>query len=101
MQIYRHACIFSPICGTIFIRNQLTLNKGRVFAMIMRLTYLIIGLTITGALLIISIPLLFNNPIGNTLYFIMAVLAVALIIFTISSIRARRKLDDEFNKKFH
>lgn len=69
--------------------------------MIMRLTYSIIGLAITGALLVISIPLLFNNPIGNTLYFIMGVLAVASIIFTITAIRARRKLDEEFKNKFH
>lgn len=69
--------------------------------MIMRLTYSIIGLAITGALLVISIPLLFNNPIGNTLYFIMAVLAVASIIFAIIAIGARRKLDEEFKNKFH
>jgi hypothetical protein len=69
--------------------------------MIMKLSYSIIGMSITGALLIISIPFLFNNPIGNILYFIIAILAAALIFFAVTSIRTRRKLDEEFKQKFH
>ena len=42
-----------------------------------------------------------NNLDRNTLYFIMVVLAAAAIIFTITGIRARRKLEKEFNRKFH
>lgn len=69
--------------------------------MIMKLSYSIIGMSITGALLIISIPFLFNNSIGNILYFIIAILAAALIFFAVTSIRTRRKLDEEFKQKFH
>lgn len=69
--------------------------------MLKMLTYLIIGATLSASLLIISVPLLFDNPLGNTLYIIMAALLVIFLGFVIAALVFRRKLDEEFKKKFH
>ena len=69
--------------------------------MLKMLTYLIIGATLSASLLIISVPLLFDNPLGNTLYIIMAALLVIFLGFVIAALVFRRKLDEEFKQKFH
>ncbi|MBT2286497.1 hypothetical protein J7E78_23505 [Paenibacillus polymyxa] len=55
----------------------------------------ILGMGITGAVLIISIALLFNSPIGNVLKMVTAASTVSFIIFAVSALVFRRRLDDE------
>ena len=69
--------------------------------MLKMLTYSIVGAALSGGLLIISVPLFFNNPLGNTLYIIMAALLVIFLGFVIAALVFRRKLDEEFKQKFH
>ncbi|GAE93519.1 hypothetical protein JCM21714_2606 [Gracilibacillus boraciitolerans JCM 21714] len=53
----------------------------------------ILGMGLTGAVLIISIALLFNSPIGNVVKMVTAASTVAFVIFTISALVFRRRLD--------
>lgn len=69
--------------------------------MLKMLTYSIVGAALSGGLLIISVPLFFNNPIGNVLYIITAGLLGVFLVFAISALVFRRKLDEEFKKKYH
>ncbi|KJD45885.1 hypothetical protein [Paenibacillus terrae] len=59
------------------------------------LAFSILGMGITGAVLIISIALLFNSPIGNVLKMVTAASTLSFIIFAVSALVFRRRLDDE------
>ncbi|MEO2210232.1 hypothetical protein ABGV40_04935 [Paenibacillus amylolyticus] len=58
------------------------------------LAFSILGMGLTGAVLIISVALLFNSPIGNTLKMVTAASTVSFIIFAVSALVFRRRLDD-------
>lgn len=57
------------------------------------LAFSIFGMGLTGAVLIISVALLFNPPIGNALKIVTAGSLTAFFIFTISALLLRRRLD--------
>lgn len=57
------------------------------------LAFSILGMGLTGAILIISVALLFNSPVGNVLKAVTAGSLTAFIIFSISALVLRRKLD--------
>ncbi|MGW8959656.1 hypothetical protein [Paenibacillus sp. NPDC055715] len=59
------------------------------------LAFSILGMGITGAVLIISVALLFNSPIGNVLKMVTAASTLSFIIFAVSALVFRRRLDDE------
>ncbi|WP_077604140.1 hypothetical protein [Oceanobacillus sojae] len=59
------------------------------------LAYSISGMGLTGAVLIISVALLFNNPIGNVLMIVTAGSVTAFVIFAISALVLRRRLDEQ------
>ncbi|OAX46137.1 hypothetical protein [Paenibacillus sp. AD87] len=59
------------------------------------LAFSILGMGLTGAVLIISIALLFNPPIGNVLKMVTAASTLSFIIFAVSALVFRRRLDDE------
>ncbi|MFS0575022.1 hypothetical protein AB1K83_05280 [Sporosarcina sp. 179-K 3D1 HS] len=58
------------------------------------LAFSISGMGLTGAVLIISVALLFNTPIGNVLKIVSAGSTTAFVIFTISALVLRRRLDE-------
>ncbi|MGE8001496.1 hypothetical protein FOH38_22495 [Lysinibacillus fusiformis] len=53
----------------------------------------ILGMGLTGAVLIISVALLFKSPIGNVLQMVTAASATAFVIFAVSALVFRRRLD--------
>ncbi|WP_339296934.1 hypothetical protein MKY92_16415 [Paenibacillus sp. FSL R5-0623] len=55
----------------------------------------ILGMGLTGAVLIISIALLFNPSIGSVLKIVTAASTLSFIIFAVSALIFRRRLDDE------
>lgn len=57
------------------------------------LAFSILGMGLTGAVLIISIALLFESPIGNVVKMVTAASTVAFVIFTVSALVFRRRLD--------
>lgn len=57
------------------------------------LAILILGMGLTGAILIISIPSLFKSPIGYVSKMITASSAMAFVIFAIPALVLRRRLD--------
>ncbi len=57
------------------------------------LAFSISGMGLTGAVLIISVALLFNTPIGNLLKLVTAGSTTAFVIFTISALVLRKRLD--------
>ncbi|MFC9710967.1 hypothetical protein [Paenibacillus sp. NPDC056933] len=59
------------------------------------LAFSILGMGLTGAVLIISIALLFNPPIGSVLKMVTAASTLSFIIFAVSALVFRRRLDDE------
>jgi hypothetical protein len=59
------------------------------------LAFSISGMGITGAFLIISVALLFNPPIGNVLKIVTAGSTTAFVIFAISALVLRRRLDEK------
>ncbi|GEN89668.1 hypothetical protein [Oceanobacillus sojae] len=59
------------------------------------LAFSISGIGFTGAVLIISVPLLFNTPIGNVLKIVTAGSVTAFVIFAISALVIRRRLDEQ------
>lgn len=59
------------------------------------LTFSILGMGLTGAVLIISVALLFNTPIGNVLKMVTAASTTAFVIFAISALVLRRRLDEQ------
>ncbi|WP_458125911.1 hypothetical protein [Paenibacillus sp. Z3-2] len=63
--------------------------------MIKILAFSILGMGLTGAVLIISIALLFNPPIGNVLKMVTAASTLSFIIFAVSALVFRRRLDAE------
>lgn len=63
------------------------------------LAYSILGMALTGAVMIISVPLLFNNPIGNVLEIVIAGSSTAIVIFAISILVFRRRLDEQAKKE--
>ena len=63
------------------------------------LAFSISGLGLTGAILIISVPLLFNTPIGNVLKIVIAGSITAFVIFAISALVFRRRLDEQLKKE--
>ena len=58
------------------------------------LAFSIIGMGITGAVLIISVALLFNPPIGNVLKIVIACSTTAFVILAVSALVLRRRLDE-------
>lgn len=58
------------------------------------LAFSIFGMGLTGAVLIISVVLLFNPPIGNTLKIVTAGSLTAFVIFSISALVLRKRLDN-------
>lgn len=57
------------------------------------LAFSILGMGLTGAVLIVSIALLFESPIGNVVKMVTAASTVAFVIFTVSAVVFRRRLD--------
>ncbi|WP_407272066.1 hypothetical protein [Radiobacillus sp. PE A8.2] len=57
------------------------------------LAFSISGMGLTGAVLIISVALLFNPPIGNVLKIVTAGSTTAFVIFAVSALVLRRQLD--------
>lgn len=55
----------------------------------------ILGMGLTGAVLIISIPLLFKSPIGNVLQMVISASTIAFCIFAVSALVFRRRLDEK------
>ncbi|PQP80267.1 hypothetical protein NSQ20_17935 [Paenibacillus sp. FSL K6-1122] len=55
----------------------------------------VLGMGLTGAVLIISVALLFNSPIGNVLKMVTAASAASFIVFAVSALVFRRRLDAE------
>ncbi|MBP2079448.1 hypothetical protein [Oceanobacillus polygoni] len=55
----------------------------------------ILGMGLTGAVLIISISLLFKSPMGNVLTMVTAASTAAFVIFTVSAFVFRRRLDEK------
>lgn len=53
----------------------------------------ILGMGITGAVLIFSVALLFKSPIGNVVLMVTAASTIAFIIFAVSALVFRRRLD--------
>ncbi len=58
------------------------------------LAFSILGMGLTGAVLIISVALLFNPPIGNVLKIVIAGSTTAFVILAASSLVLRRRLDE-------
>ncbi|WP_214748868.1 hypothetical protein [Exiguobacterium sp. s189] len=59
------------------------------------IAFLIRGMGITGALLVLSIPFFFNPPISTTLKVVSLGLLMIFIIFATSTIRLRKRMEDE------
>ncbi|WP_214697098.1 MULTISPECIES: hypothetical protein [unclassified Exiguobacterium] len=59
------------------------------------IAFLIRGMGITGALLVLSIPFFFNPPISTTLKVVSLGLLMIFIIFAASTIRLRKRMEDE------
>jgi hypothetical protein len=55
----------------------------------------ILGMGLTGGVLIISVSQLFIPPIGNVLKLVTAASTVAFIIFAVSALVFRRRLDEK------
>lgn len=58
------------------------------------LAFSILGMGLTGAVLIISVAMLFNPPIGNVLKIVIAGSTTAFVVFAISALILRRRLDE-------
>ncbi|MDQ0429312.1 hypothetical protein QOZ98_002140 [Planomicrobium stackebrandtii] len=58
------------------------------------LAFTILGMGLTGAVLIISVALLFNPPIGNLLKVVVAGSTTIFVILAISARVLRRRLDE-------
>ena len=56
---------------------------------------LILGMGLTGSVLVILVPRLFNNPIGDVLKIVIAGFTTAFVILAISAIVLRRRLDEQ------
>lgn len=63
------------------------------------LAFSILGMGLTGGVLIISVALLFNPPIGNVLKIVTAGSTTAFVIFAISALVLRRRLDEQAKKE--
>ncbi|MDH6674098.1 uncharacterized protein involved in exopolysaccharide biosynthesis [Paenibacillus sp. LBL] len=59
------------------------------------LAILILGMGLTGAVLIISVALLFESPKGDVLKMVTAASTVAFVIFAVSALVFRRRLDQK------
>ena len=59
------------------------------------LAFSILGMGLTGAVLIISVALLFNLPIGIVLKMVTVASTTALVIFAISALVLRWRLDEK------
>lgn len=55
----------------------------------------ILGMGLTGAVLIISVSLLFDSPVGNVVKIVTAASIVTFVIFAISALVLRRRLDEK------
>ncbi|KAA0956354.1 hypothetical protein ACQKDD_17120 [Planococcus kocurii] len=58
------------------------------------LAFSILGMGLTGAVLITSIALLFNLPIENVVKIVIAGSATAFVIFAISALVIRRRVNE-------
>ncbi|ANU13309.1 hypothetical protein B481_2735 [Planococcus halocryophilus Or1] len=58
------------------------------------LAFSIIGMGVTGAVLIISVALLFNPPIGNVLKIVIAGSTTAFVILAVSALVLHRRSDE-------
>ena len=59
------------------------------------IAFSILGMGLTGGVLVISVALLFNTPIGNVLKIVIAGSTTAFVIFAISALVLRRRLDEQ------
>ncbi len=59
------------------------------------MVFLIRGVAVTGALLILSIPFFFRSPISTTLIIVSSTSLIAFVMFTVSAIRLRKRIEDE------
>ncbi|MCM3757376.1 hypothetical protein M3197_07725 [Sporosarcina aquimarina] len=59
------------------------------------LAFTILGMALTGAILIISVSLLFNTPIGIGWTIVVAGAATAFVIFASSALVLRRRLFEQ------
>lgn len=59
------------------------------------LAFSILGMGLTGAVLIISVPLFFNNSTGVVFQMVFAGSLTAFVIFAISALVLRRRLDEQ------
>ena len=58
------------------------------------LAFSILGMGLTGAVLVFSVALLFKSPIGNVVPMVTAASIVPFVIFTVSAFVFRRRLDE-------
>ena len=58
------------------------------------LAFSILGMGLTGAVLVISVPLLFKSPTGNVLQMV-AGSTVAFAVFAVSALVLRKRFDDK------
>ena len=59
------------------------------------LAFSILGMGLTGGVLTFSVALLFNTPVGNVLKIVTAGSTTAFVIFAISALVLRRRLDEQ------
>jgi hypothetical protein len=59
------------------------------------MVFLIRGMAVIGALLILSIPFFFSSPISTTLIIVSSISLIAFVMFTVSAIRLRKRIEDE------
>lgn len=58
------------------------------------LVFLILGMGLTGSVLIFSVSLLFNPPIENVVKIVIAGSATAFVILAVSALVIRRRLNE-------
>ncbi|WP_082882322.1 hypothetical protein [Paenibacillus swuensis] len=59
------------------------------------LAYSILATGISGAVLVISTAMMFKSPVGNMVKLVTAASTVSFIVFAVSSLVFRRRLDEE------
>lgn len=59
------------------------------------MAFLIRGMGVTGALLIMSIPFFFSSSVSTTLIIVSSISLIAFVMFTVSAIRLRKRIEDE------
>ncbi|TFD94344.1 hypothetical protein [Jeotgalibacillus sp. R-1-5s-1] len=65
------------------------------------IAFSILGMGLTGAVLMFLVPLHFNTPSGNVLNIVTAGSITAFVVFTISALLLRRRLDQQIKNEDH